>query len=126
MSHPLFLYGTFLDQGSQSHLLQRSRRHPGWVQGELYRLRAGYPAMRPGGDGKVFGEWIDPIPDAVLQMLDLYKGVGQGLYERRLVEVHSGGIHFAAWAWVMEHPEDHGGRTIRSGRWHPHPRGADR
>lgn len=119
MSLPLFVYGTLATEGAQAHLLGGRQRRPGVVRGTLYELPAGYPALALRGDTEVQGEWLDPLPDALIGLLDVYEGVPEGLYRRIVVQVETPRIRFDAWAWVMDHPEDRGGRLLRSGRWRP-------
>lgn len=115
--HPLFVYGTLKSDGGRQVLLAGRRRGLGWIRGRLYDLPAGYPAVDPCQDGRVHGEWLDPVPRRVLALLDAYEGVGEGLFRRELVEVHTDRSTFRAWAWVMDAPEERGGRYLPKGRW---------
>lgn len=117
MSHPLFVYGTLMRGGERAGLAGRGRRGAAWIHGTLYDLPAGYPAITLGGEGRVHGEWCDPVSDTQLRLLDLYEGVDEGLYRRVLTDVHTRTATFRAWVWVMEDPLAHGGRAIPSGRW---------
>ena len=98
-------------------LLRARRRGPATTRGALFHLVAGYPALDPTGVGTVFGEWVDPVSDAQLSVLDLYEGVPEGLFQRVLVEVHAEGLMFEAWAWVMRDAAGRGGVPVPSGRW---------
>lgn len=113
----LFVYGTLADGSSHAHLLGDRRRGPAWMQGALYHLPAGYPAVVPSGEGTVHGQWVDPVPDRVLRLLDRYEGVDEGLYRREIVTIHTAGSTLKAWAWVMDDPSLHGGILVPSGRW---------
>lgn len=117
----LFVYGTLkrggpaearrpLEQGA--HFLME-----GSVAGRLY-LAEGYPALVPGGEGRVLGEVYelkDPLP--TLAALDEYEGPG---YERRLVPVlfKDQGFEIECWAWAWTGPVDEASR-IAAGRWDP-------
>lgn len=116
---PLFVYGTLLSTGRRAGLVGPRRRGPGWITGTLWHLPAGYPAVTLGGDGKVHGEWIDPVPLRVLAVLDRYEGVDEGLYRRVVVPVQTDTARFDAWAWVMDDPTEHRGVVVPAGRWSP-------
>jgi gamma-glutamylcyclotransferase (GGCT)/AIG2-like uncharacterized protein YtfP len=118
-SHPLFVYGTLLRGRGAHELLGRRRQLPCTTRGALYHLPAGYPALCPIGDGRVHGHWLDPVPPALLSLLDHYDGVHEGLYRRAEVQVEAPGATFVAWAWVMDQPQARGGVLVRSGRWRP-------
>lgn len=115
-SLPLFVYGTLLSGGTQAALL-KGRRHHAWVFGQLFAMRAGYPALSRDGSDKVYGQWVDPIPDAHLALLDHYEGVHEGLFTREVVRVHTERGTFDAWAWLMDDPKRRGGRYLPKGRW---------
>ncbi|MCA9572170.1 MAG: gamma-glutamylcyclotransferase [Myxococcales bacterium] len=118
-SLPLFVYGTLMRSGSQAALVGDRPRQPGWIHGTLFHLPAGYPAVVPGGDDPVHGEWLPPVPDAVLRALDRYEGVPEGLYRRITLPVHTTTGVLPAWVWVMDDPRARGGVVIPSGRWRP-------
>lgn len=86
----LFTYGSLRAGGSASHLLTECsflgtaathgvlgfangflllRAGPGWVHGELYRLPAG------------------PHGSRVLEAIDRYEGLGEGVYQRTVTRV---------------------------------------
>ncbi|HMV70191.1 MAG TPA: gamma-glutamylcyclotransferase [Myxococcota bacterium] len=114
---PLFVYGTLRSGGSQAHLLGPAARAEAWVQGTLWDLPAGYPALQLAGDGKVWGERVAPVGEALLSVLDVYEGVPEGLYQRVIVDLRAGGRVEPAWAWVMADPRVRHGRVLPSGRW---------
>lgn len=114
---PLFVYGTLATGGAAAAMIGRRRRGPAWTRGRLFHLPAGYPALQPGPDGKVFGEWVDPVPAARLVLLDRYEGVEEDLFRRVVIEVFTEEASFPAWAWVMDDPAPHGGVPVPSGRW---------
>lgn len=118
-THPLFVYGTLMSGRSAAGLTGDRRRGEGWVNGRLYHLPAGYPGLLPGGDTKVYGEWVEPLPLRVMDLLDHYEGVGSGLFERVALQVCTGRERFDAWAYVMVAAPDRGGRLLPSGRWRP-------
>lgn len=116
---PLFVYGTLRSDGSQAHLLGPRRRTEASVQGTLWDLPAGYPALQLAGEGRVWGERVEPVSDDLLRLLDVYEGVPQGLYTRAMVDLRVGLRTEPAWAWVMADPRRQHGRIIPSGRWRP-------
>jgi gamma-glutamylcyclotransferase (GGCT)/AIG2-like uncharacterized protein YtfP len=118
-SQAVFVYGTLMARGAMGHLLGDRPRRPGTTRGELWSLPAGYPALVLRGDGVVHGEWVDPVPDTLLGLLDVYEGTESGLYRRVTVQVTTAHARFPAWAWVMDHPETRGGRRLPGGRWAP-------
>lgn len=117
MTLPLFVYGTLLADSPQGALLGGLERRAAYAHGHLYAMPAGYPALVPGGDAAVWGELVAAPPDALLAVLDAYEGVHEGLYRRDVIDVISAGRTIRAWAYVMDRPEDRGGRRVASGRW---------
>lgn len=120
----LFVYGTQLSAHEQGGYLARVPRAPAWVDGRLYDLPAGYPALVVDvGAGeerlRVWGELAGPVDEPVLALLDLCEGVGQGLFERRTIEVHCGPRAQRAWAYVMDPARARAGRLLAHGRWRP-------
>jgi len=114
---PLFVYGTLLAGGARSGLLSGLRRQPARVRGHLFRMPAGYPALELADDGDVHGELLAAPADRVLELLDLYEGVHEGLYMRIQVRAIIGLQSERAWAYVMDEPRLKGGRLIPSGRY---------
>ncbi len=112
----LFVYGTLLTEGPTAHLLSAAPRRTATVQGQLFRLPAGYPAVLLRGIEPVYGELVK-IPEYALEVLDIYKGVSEGLYLRTKVSIQSHNHKVKAWIYIMIDPEQHGGRRITSGRW---------
>ena len=113
----LFVYGTLMSDQASSSLLAGLGRQPARTRGRLFALRAGYPALVPGGDAWVYGELVAPVTPRRLTLLDQYEGVPEGLYRRTRVEAVIGLSTFPAWAWVMDDPSLHGGRYLPGGRW---------
>jgi gamma-glutamylcyclotransferase (GGCT)/AIG2-like uncharacterized protein YtfP len=116
---PLFVYGTLMHGHSQSGLVDHLERVQAKMQGHLFHLAAGYPAARPASDGWVFGELVSSPSTRLLQLLDMYEGVSERLYERITTDVQMGLLRKRAWVYIMRHPERRGGRRIRSGHWKP-------
>ncbi|MEZ4321183.1 MAG: gamma-glutamylcyclotransferase family protein [Myxococcota bacterium] len=113
----VFVYGTLMRGFPQGAMLKRFPHVAATTAGRIYRLPAGYPALRVGADGTVHGELVRGVDDRVLRLLDQYEGVDEGLYTREPIEVVSGLRQFAAEAWVMSDPEARGGVWIPTGRW---------
>jgi len=111
------VYGTLMTGRSQAGMLAGLPRVDAQTSGALFHLPAGYPALQAPGSDVVHGELVSPPAEALLRMLDLYEGVDDGLFSRVRLEVRTRGQTLQAWAYVMAHPERHGGRRIRSGRW---------
>ena len=113
----LFVYGTLRSGGGAAGLLRGCRLvGPGAVAGTLYDLGA-YPALVPGGAGRVEGE-VWRCPADALARLDEYEGVAEGLFER--VEVEAAGV--PSWTYVagaLLLPRLAPGWRIPSGRWPP-------
>lgn len=116
MTLPLFVYGTLRSDGPNAGLLGKRTREPATVQGQLFALPHGYPAVRP-GEGQVFGELVHDIDAAMLGVLDLYENVDDGLYRRVQVEARVGLQNVRCWVYLMDRPQDKGGRPVPSGRW---------
>ena len=114
---PLFVYGTLMSGQSQAHLLDGLPRRAATAPGALWSLPAGYPALQPDVAGTVVGELVGPVPTDRLALVDLYEGVGEGLYRRILLRARVGAREHAAWTYAMGHPEDRGARRVVSGRW---------
>lgn len=112
---PLFVYGTLLSDGPRAGLVP-GRRRPGRVDGRLYAMPAGYPALVLGG-GEVEGEVVDGVTEAQLRLIDHYEGLAEGLYERVVCDVRVGGRTVGAWVYVMARPEARGGVRWPGTRW---------
>jgi gamma-glutamylcyclotransferase (GGCT)/AIG2-like uncharacterized protein YtfP len=119
MTASLFVYGTLLTGERTAGLLSDCPRQPARIRGLLYRLPAGYPAVRLGGDGLVHGELVTGFDQRRLGVLDHYEGVDQGLYRRVEVTALCGLERVQAWAWVMDDPYLRGGVLMEAGRWKP-------
>jgi gamma-glutamylcyclotransferase (GGCT)/AIG2-like uncharacterized protein YtfP len=113
----LFVYGTLLKGERMDGLLANRDRQLARVRGQIFRLAAGYPAMKLGGETFVHGEIVQGVDERMLGLLDQYEGVDQGLYKRVEVTALIGLERVTAWAWVMDDPYLKGGKLIESGRW---------
>ena len=114
----VFVYGTLTSDGGQAGLLGDVARRPATTPGTLWTLPAGYPALAVGPD-PVHGELIELPHEHLLQVLDRYEGVDEGLYQRVEVRVRVGSERVTAWAYRMDAPWRRGGKRLRSGRWTP-------
>ncbi len=118
MSDPrLFVYGTLMHGGERAGLLGAALRQRATLQGRLYHLPAGYPALELGTAGTVHGELVDAPSDRVLALLDHIEGVADGLFVRSEVDVTLGLRRVRAWVFAMDAPRLRGGRLIPNGRW---------
>lgn len=117
-THDLFVYGTLMRRSERGNLLGDLRRRPARVLGALFDLPAGYPALTS-GQRTVFGELVEGVDDRLLDILDRYEGVDEGLYERRLVEVRVDTERRNAWTYWMADPQARGGWLIKTGRYTP-------
>jgi len=117
MTVRLFVYGTLLQGERMAGLLGDLPRMAARVRAQMFRLPAGYPAIRLGGEAFVHGELVTGCDVRMLALLDQYEGVHEGLYARVEVTALCGLERVVAWAWVMEDPYLMGGALIESGRW---------
>ena len=122
MTLPVFVYGTLRSDAPNSAMLGPRRREQATVRGALFSLPAGYPAVRS-GEGTVHGELVYDIDEHVLGVLDHYEGVDRGLYRRIQADARVGLDRVRCWLYVMDRPEDKGGRPVPSGRWRVRRRG---
>lgn len=113
----LFVYGTLMGGQPQGALLGRFRRLPAHVKGSLFRMPAGYPAVRLDEGGQVHGELVLGVDARTLSVLDHYEGVDEGLYARVPCDVVVGLRREPAELYVMADPARRGGVPIPSGRW---------
>ena len=116
MSLPLFVYGTLRSDAPNAGLLGARPRERATVRGDLFALPMGYPAVRA-GEGTVHGELVHDIDASVLRVLDLYEDVDRGLYRRVEADALVGLQRVRCWLYVMDRPQDKGGRPVASGRW---------
>jgi gamma-glutamylcyclotransferase (GGCT)/AIG2-like uncharacterized protein YtfP len=115
----LFVYGTLMARGGQGGILAHLPHRAARMRGSLWRMPAGYPALRLGEQGDVHGELIELEDDALLEILDAYEGVSEGLYQRVRGTALVGLARIPAWVYVMRSPERRGGRLLPNGRWRP-------
>ncbi len=121
---PLFVYGTLLLGQESDGYLTGLERWPARIQGTLYRLPAGYPALvarkggLPGG-GWVQGEIVALERGGILKVLDLFEGVDRGLFRRELNQVQTGHRMVHAWVYSMDESQVRAlkGRQVNGGDW---------
>lgn len=126
----LFVYGTLREGGRHHAWLTRTHplgTTPACAPGRLFHLPdAHFPAMvagpipptLPPGAGWVVGEFVGYEDEeeltAVLEDLDQLEGVGEALFERRLLPVLlDSGQTYVAWVYLF--PEDRLVRLEREG-----------
>ena len=121
---PLFVYGSLLLGQRADGYLGGLERWPARVQGTLYRLPAGYPALVVNrsvvpGASWVQGELVALDHARRLTVLDLYEGVERGLFKRELHQVQSGQRSVHAWVYTMSEGAVRatGGTVLRGGDW---------
>lgn len=102
----VFVYGTLKRGGCRHHLLGV----PEWVGEAVTEARfrlydcGEYPAMVESSKGlKVRGELWRVSPQR-LPLLDQEEGVAEGLYDRRSIEVSSGGRKYEAQTYIYCRP----------------------
>lgn len=114
----VFVYGTLRSGGRAAGLMRGCellgvRR----ARGTLYGVRGAYPALVLAGEGTVEGE-VWRCPAAVLERLDEYEGVAEGLFRRVPLEVE--GVEcqaYVAGPALAAHLNPEG--VVPSGRWGP-------
>ncbi|MEH2071867.1 MAG: gamma-glutamylcyclotransferase [Nostoc sp.] len=97
-----------------------------FVQGKLFALPMGYPAMTL-GDSQVYGYLLSFPNPAILNQLDVLEDyhptreISQNLYNRKTVEVYQGEWLSLGWAWVylmsLERVNELGGVLQADGWW---------
>jgi gamma-glutamylcyclotransferase (GGCT)/AIG2-like uncharacterized protein YtfP len=117
MSRPLFVVGALRSDGAQAGLLAGCRRERATVRGQLYKMPSGQPAILTQGEGWVHGELVYDIPERIFSMLDLFKGVSDGLYRRVSGTSICGLRSVGAQLYIMDEPALRGGRHLPKGRW---------
>jgi gamma-glutamylcyclotransferase (GGCT)/AIG2-like uncharacterized protein YtfP len=120
----LFAYGTLKDAAHVAAVVGRAVRcsvvGSGTIPGILYDV-GDYPALRPSeaSEDVVAGLLLE-LDDAVLDDLDAYEGVAEGLYIRQRCEVRLDDGRTAD-AWVYIYIRDTAGLR-RIAAWPPRPR----
>ena len=128
---PLFVYGTLMrDEAAHFRIAPDIRSiESAWTRGQLVHFTAGYPALIPRLDRRVYGELVYLNRSAVLQELDIYEGFDtenpmESLFIRRIRAVTTGrGQKLEAWCYLMpkaplaEHPEVGEALDLPEGRW---------
>ncbi|MDF5711410.1 MAG: gamma-glutamylcyclotransferase [Nostoc sp. S4] len=97
-----------------------------FVQGKLFALPMGYPAMTL-GDSQVYGYLLSFPKPAILNQLDVLEDyhptreISENLYNRKTVEVYQGEWLSLGWAWVylmsLERVNKLGGVLQADGWW---------
>lgn len=84
----LFVYGTLRHEGSNHHFLKGARRlsKSGYVPGELHDTGLGYPVLKEGRAGKVWGE-LYQINKEQLENIDLLEGYSPANYSNEYIRV---------------------------------------
>ena len=101
MEH-LFVYGTLMRGEDREGLVAQFEARPAHTLGQLWRVPAGYPALAFNPQGEpVAGEVLALDNASVLMVLDLYEGVGEGLYSRIKIPIQTDTGTELAWAYVM-------------------------
>ena len=120
MTRQLFVYGTLMRGEERDGLVAHLPVAPAFINGHLWRAPAGYPALQIAPNGpKISGELLTLDQESILLVLDLYEGVGEGIYDRREVDVYSNGTTVRAWAYVMTRIQLRraGCRPLKSNDW---------
>ena len=103
MPEPLFVYGSLMSGMENGGMLSRFPRRPAELPGRLYRVPAGYPMLGPDPEAApVRGELVTLPHAGILQVLDLFEGVGQGLYRRLKLEARVEGAPQLAWVYAQD------------------------
>ncbi len=113
----LFVYGTLRSDGPEGGLLGALGRTVATARGSLWRMPAGVPALTLDDGGVVHGELVHEPTEAMLRVLDLCKGVEDGLHRRVPLWAIVGLRRHRAWAYTMDDPHLRGGRPLPGGRW---------
>ena len=127
----IFAYGTLLE-GAANHArfcADALTIEPASMQGRLYRLPAGFPAMIEVPDGTVYGEAMTfPDLEATLAGIDLLEGYRpdrpeHSLYLRRVqpVTLLRTGETIPAYCYLWRGPLPEGAVPVPSGRWLSRP-----
>lgn len=98
----LFVYGTLLRGEEREGLVSQFEARAAITLGKLWRVPAGYPALQFSMEGTpISGEVLTISGSPVLSVLDLYEGVGEGLYDRIRLPIQTDKGTEQAWAYVM-------------------------
>jgi gamma-glutamylcyclotransferase (GGCT)/AIG2-like uncharacterized protein YtfP len=98
----VFVYGTLQPAASHWHLLAdhaAGTPRPAELPGRLYDTGRGYPALLPGGPGRVSGWLVDlSTPDTALSVLDDYEGTEY----RRVRTATADGTPCWTYVWIEQ------------------------
>ncbi|GAB2698547.1 gamma-glutamylcyclotransferase [Paenibacillus thermoaerophilus] len=113
----VFVYGTLLPGEINHGVLSPHALEwwPGAVRGHLVDVGP-YPALVPGTDGRVTGQWVRIAPEGLrpLDELELFRGIEEpNEYERVWIKDLETGR--AGWTYVW--PDDRGFAVIPGGDW---------
>ena len=120
MSSKLFVYGTLMRGEERDGLVAHLTATPATVRGQLWKAPAGYPALYLDPSGQeITGELLELGTDSILMVLDLYEGVGEGLYSREQAQVFVHGKQEHAWVYVMSRAQLRmaGCRALKTNDW---------
>ena len=122
----VFVYGTLMENfwNHKRYLEGRINRiTPGKIQGLLYHLPEGYPALIP-GDGIVKGEIIEPVDEKLLKSLDRLEDYREGrsnnLYVREIKNILTeDGKNMTCWVYIYtdERYARENGILVQNGDW---------
>lgn len=122
----VFVYGSLrTDFWNYDKVLKNRVRHvqEGSIEGALYHLPAGYPAVIDGKD-RVYGEVFTLSKDNVIKSLDVLEGyTGEGennLYERKKCKVRlADGTEEMCWVYLYADKSEarKSGRLVSHGDW---------
>jgi len=113
----LFVYGTLRSGEAQHGLVAHLTATDAKTRGTLYHLSAGYPALQLKGESWVHGQILTAPDPRLLQILDVYEGVHEGLFQRVTTEALIGLVRHEVWVYAMKNPLRHKGKIIPGGRW---------
>lgn len=125
----VFVYGT-LKPGEANYKKYCSSKvvdvKRAFVQGKLFALPMGYPAMTL-GDSKVYGYLLSFSNPRILNELDVLENYqrnrqpSENLYNRQIIEVYQSKSLSYSWAWVylmtLEEVDQFGGFLQPDGWW---------
>jgi gamma-glutamylcyclotransferase (GGCT)/AIG2-like uncharacterized protein YtfP len=101
----LFVYGTLLRGQVGEGLVAALRARPATMRGRLWSVPSGYPALVPDPSGpEASGELLEVDRPGLWSVLDLYEGVGGGLYEREAHPAGCEGAQVPAWVYAASGP----------------------
>jgi gamma-glutamylcyclotransferase (GGCT)/AIG2-like uncharacterized protein YtfP len=109
----IFVYGSLLSGQERGDLLGAFPKVPATVQGTLYRLAGGYPALVPSEGGRAIRGELVTAYRGVLPVLDLYEDVPGGLYRRAAVVALVDGTPTRCLSYVLREQDVRRRRAVR-------------